>query len=219
MSNQEFLTYDRFNDLAAAMQLVDLLKENNIEVFIEDNSSAFDPSFANNETNKEYCVKLAQGSFATADLLRDQISDRLIAEVEPDYYLFDFSDEELLDLVAKRDEWSHFDFKLALKILKDRGIEQKPEQLAEMKQERLEELAMPAKHQTLWVTVGYFSAFFGGFLGLFIGWHLYTFKKTLPNGEIVYAYIDTDRDNGKWILIIAGIVSAIDLVLMFMYWS
>jgi hypothetical protein len=56
-----------------------------------------------------------------------------------------------------------------------------------------------------WIIVGYITAFLGGVLGIFIGWHLLSFKKTLPDGQRVYEYDTNARKHGQKILII-GIV-------------
>lgn len=64
------------------------------------------------------------------------------------------------------------------------------------------ELAKPDQRNRGWIYAGYFFAFPGGLLGIFIGWHLSTFKKTLPNGEKVYGYNVKDRTHGNRILII-----------------
>jgi hypothetical protein len=49
----------------------------------------------------------------------------------------------------------------------------------------------------------------GGFLGVFIGWHLLTYKKTLPNGNRIYAYSGNDRKQGNRILVLGAIFIAI----------
>ncbi len=65
---------------------------------------------------------------------------------------------------------------------------------------RLQELAQPEEKQTANLWLGYLFALLGGVVGLFMGWHLATAKKTLPNGERVYVYRERDRQHGKWIL-------------------
>ena len=43
------------------------------------------------------------------------------------------------------------------------------------------------------------------------GWHLSTYKKTLPNGDRVYGYSQSDRKHGNRILIIGAICFLVGL--------
>jgi hypothetical protein len=114
-------------------------------------------------------------------------------------------------LVAKREEWSAFDYQLAQKILSDRGVELSEEKLSQMDQERIADLKQPEPPQTTWIILGYICAALGGLFGLLIGWHLMGHKRTLPNGETVYAYTNKDREHGRVIFFIAivGLIVAV----------
>jgi hypothetical protein len=120
-----------------------------------------------------------------------------LSQVDPDHYLFGFTNEELLALLAVPDEWSEFDYQLAIIILKDRGHEVSPEIVDELRQDRLRELAKPDTKNRVWIVIGYLLAAMGGLLGIIIRWHLATFKKTLPNGERVYDYSPRAREHGQ----------------------
>lgn len=202
MTKENFLTYQKFIDKDAAIELAEILKSNNINYLIEDHSAPFEPTFVNNELTKEYRIKILQKDFSKADSLLLKISMTEIENVDEDHYLFEFSDEELMEILSKSDEWSKFDYLLAQKILKHRGHEVNDKLLQSLRKQRIEELAKPGDNQNAWIIVGYISALLGGLLGIFIGWHLLSHKKTLPNGERVYGYSVGDRKHGKRILIL-----------------
>ncbi len=208
MTEHIFLTYQKFNYKGEAAELGDLLADHKIEHFIEDTSSSFDPSFSNNELNKEFRIKLKKQDFEKADKLLLAISADQISAIDKDYYLFEFSDEELMDILKKSDEWSKFDYLLAQKILKGRGQEINDKQLESLRKQRIEELAKPGEYQKSWIIAGYVFSFLGGLMGVFIGWHLISYKKTLPNGDSVYGYTVEGRKHGSNILLL-GIVSFI----------
>src|SRR5690606_22574962 len=128
--------------------------------------------------------------------------------VDQDHYLFDFTEEELRDILLKSDEWSKYDYLLAQKILRDRGHKIDTETINVLKEKRIEDLAKPDKNKKLSILAGYVFAIFGGLIAIFIGWHLFSHKKTLPNGGQVYSYSEQDRKQGRIILIL-GTVSAI----------
>lgn len=205
MNENDFLTYQQFNDRSEAEELITLLTENNIECFFEDTSASFDPSFVNSELNNEYRIKLKKEDFEKADSLLISITAKQIEEIHQDYYLFDFSNEELLELISKSDEWSKFDYLLAQKILSERGHKIEQQELKLIYKHRNEELSKPEKSQINWIIAGYVFVLLGGLLGLVIGWNLYSHKRTLPNGESVYAYSIEDRIHGKRIVVL-GVV-------------
>jgi hypothetical protein len=71
---------------------------------------------------------------------------------------------------------------------------------------RLKESAQKEQHSTVWTVFGYVSAFLGGFLGIGIGIHMWTSKKTLSDGRRVYTYSDNDRLHGKAISLIGVMI-------------
>jgi len=208
MAEQTFLTYQRFIDKHEAEEMAAILKEYNIDFLLEDYSAGFDPSFSNNELLKEYRIKLRKTDFEQADLIQKSIAESQLNTIGKDYYLFTFTDQELIDVITKIDEWNQLDYMLAQKILKDRGIDINNNTLESLKKERMQELARPDENQKGWIIAGYLFALFGGLPGIFAGWHLSTHKKTLPNGDRVYAYCLSDRIHGKRILIL-GVISLI----------
>ena len=210
----DFITYQRFNDIALANNLADILQRHSITYTIEEESLTFNPTFVlNNELANEYAVKIKSEDFEQVNQLLVEEETTNIDEVEADYYLFKFTNDELIDLITKADEWSAFDYLLAQKILTERGITINDKYLAELKEKRIEELKEPETPQTIWIVVGYMAAFLGGILGIFIGWHLLSSKKTLPNGEKVYDYNEHDRKHGRNIFYLSIIIFAIALVI------
>lgn len=199
----EFITYEKFATVPELRELVDLLEANNIPYELEDDVQVFDASFANIQHHRDYRIKLLPSDFDKATELRNNAVLSELDEVAPDYYLFDFTNEELIDLIAKQDEWSPFDFQLAQKILKGRGKEISSQKMNELKEERIEELAEPEKHSDFWIGLGYVFAFLGGLIGIIIGYYIISSKKVLPNGERIYTYSESDRKHGTRILLIA----------------
>lgn len=213
---EEYITFKRFNDQDSASELGDFFKEKKLEYLLEDNSLSFDPTFANNGFGKEFCIKLKKSDFEKGKAFLNEKAEQEIVEIDKDYYLLSFTDKELLELIAASDEWSQFDVSLAKKLLQDRGKEITPDALEKIKNDRISELSKPEEGQTTYIIIGYITAVLGGFLGIFIGWHLLTFKKTLPNGNRVYAYSDNDRKQGNRILILGGIFLVIWLLYRFL---
>lgn len=207
----EFITYRKFNDAALANELAGLLDEHHIPYFIQEETSGFDPSLVMSNATVDYAVKIKSEDFEKVNQLQKDFEGKNIEGVEKDYYLFSFTDDELMEVLTKADEWSAFDVVLARKILTERGKNISDADLTAIHEKRIEELKEPETGQPTWIILGYILALMGGVLGLFIGWHLKTHKKTLPDGQKVYAYTEQDRWHGKVIfyLAIAGTIVGI----------
>jgi hypothetical protein len=197
-----------------ALELMDFLKNHNITCELED-TAAFDVTFSGNPLNKEFRVKLKQSDFEPAEELLINEAHASADQLPSDHYLLSFTDEELIEIVSKPDEWSAADYKHALQLLKDRGKEFSAESVKAMKKQRYDQLAKPEESKPVWIYVGFISAILGGLIGIFIGWHLLSFKKTLPNGQRVYGYTMTDRKRGQTIFFLGLFFAFLWLLVMF----
>lgn len=211
--NKSFVEFQRFSSKTELEKRIKILAENNIEYIIEDVSVNLDPVLSSNKLGLEFLLKIEQVNFEKANKILDEFYSFEIDEIENDYYLFSFSDDELLEVIIKSDEWNKFDVQLAQKILRLKGKGLSNLEIDKIRAQRIIELSKPEKKQSIWIFVGYISSILGGLLGIFIGWHLLTFKKTLPNGNRIYNYSNEDRKHGNQILIL-GILSIIIWILI-----
>jgi len=205
-----FLTYKTFYEKERADVLTRILSDNGIEFEITEDRESLDSLYGDKLFNQQYFVKLRKDDFKKADSLLFDASAKELNNVDKEHYLYNFTDEELFDILSKPDEWNGFDYQLSQQILKDRGKNINADVIDLLKKQRIKELAKPEEGQRNWIYAGYIFALLGGLLGIFIGWHLSTFKKTLPNGERVFGHTENDRRQGKRIFIIG--------VIMFIVW-
>jgi hypothetical protein len=166
---------------------------------------SFDPSYAFNSLDPDINLMLRAEDFSRANEALKVYYAKQAETVDSNYYLFHFTDKELLDIIRKQDEWGAFDVALAKQILQDRGIPISEEADAISTRQRMVELAQP-EAAPLWMFVmGYLSALVGGFVGFIIGWFL-SATKVLPNGERVPIYKPTDRVHGRIIMTMGAIL-------------
>jgi hypothetical protein len=207
-----FLTFKTFSDTETAEDFAEVLRQNDIPYFIEEDALVFDPSYANNQFNKDYRLKLKQEDFERADKALQDYYHSQMDKVDKDYYLFEFSDEELQEIIAKPDEWGDLDYQLAQKLLADRGKPIKPQETQELKDKRLDELSRPGAVKRSSIIWGYIVCFFFFPGGLFMGWNWAYSKKTLPNGQRVYMYDQYGRKHGRNIFAMGIILLVLSLV-------
>ncbi|HEY6504114.1 MAG TPA: hypothetical protein VIZ28_09085 [Chitinophagaceae bacterium] len=220
--SEKFVKYRSFNDKELATELYQKLSEAGFSVAWEDTVGYFDASFSNNEFLNIYYVKLNPGDFKKADeFLLNAVSE---SKQEPiaDYYLFSFSNDELIGVLKKPDEWNEFDLYWAKKILDTRGLAIKQEELEQAKTERLTELKKPWVLDKLWLFCAFalwlaalwFIHIYIDVAVIFIGGYISFSKKTMPDGQKVKAFSATDRLLGK-IVLAAGIALALYILLQY----
>jgi hypothetical protein len=211
MDNQ-YSIFRKFSTLNQAKDMQMFLNENEIETILADNAPPVDITFTGNTSQSEFEIRIKQSDFEKALNILEKGAENLIDEVERDYYLFDFANEELYDVLLKADEWNEFDYVLSQKILTERGEDINEALLKSLKQQRITDLAKPEGGQNVWIIAGYIFSFVAGFFGLIIGYFLWTQKKTLPDGQRIFCYKESDRKHGKYIFYIGLIVFPITLI-------
>ena len=211
--NENLTVFRKFPTLIQAQELETLLNENNIKTVLADNIAPVDVTFSGNTLLNQYEIKIDSSDFEKAEAVLEKDAENILDNIDQDYYLLSFTDEELYEVLLKSDEWNIFDYKLAQKILINRGKTIDPEMLASFKKERLKILAKPEENQKPWIIAGYLFSILGGGIGIVIGYSLWTSKKTLPNGERIYSYNDLDREHGKMIFIIGLIIFPLVLII------
>jgi hypothetical protein len=221
---EKFTTYRSFNDKVLAAELYQKLSEAGIPVAWEDTVGYFDASFSSGDNILNiFYVKLRQQDFKTADeLLMNAVAEN-IQEPISDYYLFSFSNDELIDVLKKPDEWNEFDLYWAKKILTTRGIVVKQEDVEKAREERLSESKKPWSLDKVWVFFAFalllfafvYLHFLTTFMTIFIGIYIVFSKKTLRDGQKVKAFSPTDRLLGK-IVLAGGILVVLCMILYLM---
>jgi hypothetical protein len=207
-AEREFRDFQVFASAEAAQPLLAALERQGIATLtaFDTGQVAFDPSFANNKLTSKFTVKLALADFEQASQVLADLDKDALSQANPNHYLFNFTDEELFDLLIKPDEWSSFDVALASQLLRQRGRDISPDTLKLLRQHRVAKLAKPDDDYSVWVGSGYASALLGGLIGFFIGYHLYAHRNQLPDGRRVYAYSPKNRTHGVRIMVLGAVM-------------
>ena len=217
--SEALLIFQKFHDPVLANEVANRLSLYNIPYLLEDNRHQFNPNFAHNHFDADINLKLHPKDFTRAQTALEEYYKQQLEDVDPSYYLFNFTDKELIEIITRPDEWGQFDYQLAQKLLTERGLEIKPELAQVLKSQRIDELNKPEAAPRYLIFLGYFLSVFGVLLGVFIGWTLAYLKRTLPDGRRVYVYSEEDRNHSTRMqltallcIIIVVLLKAIDLL-------
>jgi hypothetical protein len=130
------VTFEKFNDPGLASAIAGKLRARGIDCAVERVRPLLEPIFFRNTVEQTIHLKVRASDVERAHKALEEHYRQQLEDVDRGYYLFSFSDTELLDILAKPDEWGHFDYVLARKLLADRGLEIPEETIEEMKRQR-----------------------------------------------------------------------------------
>lgn len=211
---EAFVLYRSYQFKDELDEMTALLKREKIEFDLVDNSHELIEGIVGAQNlSSKFQLLLRPQDFDKVNNIIATATHENIDKLPKDYHLFSFSNDELIAIVSKPEEWGAFDYQLAKKLLIQKGIVLDEEWFNVQKQNRNIELGRPKKAHPLMIYAGYGLAILGGFLGIIIGHILWKANRTLPNGEHINIYRDEDRREGKRIFIIGCIILPISLIL------
>jgi hypothetical protein len=137
----QFQTFQQFNDPGLASAVAEKLRAQRMYCVVEKVKPLLEPGYFVNTVEQNIHLKVRSSDLDKAHRALEEYYRHHLEDVEPGYYLLAFTDVELLEILAKPDEWGHFDYVLARALLAERGLEIPDETVAQMKQQRLLQLA------------------------------------------------------------------------------
>ena len=121
MSEDNFSIFKRFPHLELAEETAKILNNAGIKTIIADNVPPVDITFGGSTLQNEIEIRISPRDFKKAETILQKRAEQLIEEVDSDYYLFSYTDDELYNILVKPDEWGEINYVLAQQILKKGG--------------------------------------------------------------------------------------------------
>lgn len=212
---KNYILFRAFREEEDLLFFTEVLDDRNIDYKVDnpqngsDNAlaSAYGVQVAEDAMQYKFLLMIAEDDFERAQQeLRSHIVEYFRnAGNEENSLLNDFSDEELLDVIKKPDEWTEEDTAIAQSLLEKHGKHISNEMVEAYRQKRLEEVRKPKFGGYLTIIIGYIFAFGGGVIGIFLAASLLG-KKRIFNGEKVNIYDKATRTNATIYLIISILV-------------
>ena len=210
---KNLITFRKIPTFQEAKDIVEILKQADINTQLVDDVPVVDVTFTSRTEQNSVIIKIQKSDLEKANKVLTSYDSIAIKNIDQDYYLLEFSDSELYDVLQNSDEWSDFDYLLAQSLLRERGHHIDDTSLRKMREDKITILSQPDILPKYTLIAGYIFSLLGGFLGIMIGYSILSSKKSLPNGNKVSTYSDKDRKQGKNILYIGIVCFVIGLII------
>lgn len=190
----EFLPYAKFQTAEDALPLINLLKTASIPYQFEHLVNQLDDLIIGYSLDPMFEIRVESSRFEQVNQLLQQS-----AIVGPDdqsqYYLYNFTDEELMNVVNNDEEWNAFDQGLAKAILEKRHA-------TTINKPTLSNNNYLAKSlPTSTLIIGYLLS--TTIIGILFGLSIRQNKKILSDGTKTYTYDSNTRQHGSYMIMVA----------------
>lgn len=194
LPKNEFLPYAKFQTAEDALQLINLLKTAQIPYQFEHLVNQLDDLIIGYSLDPMFEIRVESSKF-------EQVNDLLqkVATVGADdtsrYYLYDFTEEELKNVINNDEEWNAFDQGLARSILEKRESVSLDTSINFNKTYKPQSLPAPT------IILGYLLSI--TIIGVLFGLSIRQNKKVLSDGHKVYTYDNNTRLHGSYMILVA----------------
>ncbi|MCB0661259.1 MAG: hypothetical protein KDC24_00860 [Saprospiraceae bacterium] len=200
--------FEYYRDFFFEEQAADLLvvfDKVNIPYQFNEVKYVVDPVIVGQSLTPKFVLKIRSADFARANRIWEEVV-RQHPAIPEDHYLYDFSTQELLNVVQDPQSWSLEDVVNAKMILEREGIPLDEEFLQAQQLERLEKLKAGKSPGQNWIKIYFAMAIFGPFIHIILtlaalGMGLFYWKdKTISErGEKFFTFNRKGRTLGKWL--------------------
>lgn len=198
-----FLTYTKVHLKEEADELIQLLTSASIPFEVEHDKDILDKIYIGEALDPFISINIPEDKFEDVNTLLREHAKTQFQNLNPDYYLFQFNNAELLSVITNPNEWNPFDQGIAEKLLAERNIETK-QSIAT----RSAAVYKPLHVEGIYVVLQYLFSTIVPYVGIVIGLATLNAYRTLSNGQQIKMYDDEARMHGKAMLAI-GVVRTI----------
>jgi len=217
-----FLAFQEFTNADDANEMAEKLSQHGIANAIEKNSNLLGEEIIGRQYNNHIVLKIKGEDFAKARKILIENTTVDMNMIDRNYMLFSLSDNELIEVLAKPDEWGAYNYNLAKMILAERGTNVSEQKIDSMQKEYANTLYQQRSIDSIWLVLGYTFSIAGiwaglfsrssliliyglldaipGCLGIILGLVIVRTKRVLPDGQQIMSYDDRARKHGKAML-------------------
>ncbi len=218
----ELLSFESYATAEEATSVAELLQSNGIEAEAFEAPLSVGAIYIGERYGNNFTVKIFAEDFTKASAIMLAQAAILPAEIPAEHPLRLMSDNELVDILSKQDEWGFENYNVALELLKGRGTQFTAEQLEQLKSKRIETLSKRKSISAIYAQTGLvlallpvanvatlvahcpisslsFLSFRAGIAGMCMGFAVYYPKTILPDGNRLPEYDEKSYSQGKFL--------------------
>ena len=197
----ELLTFSRFHSQQEAQELISLLENRGIEFKIDFEKDLLDKIYTGESQDPMIAVKIPEERFEELNTILLSQAQTQLTDIDPNYYLFSFSDSELIEVLNNRNDWNHLDQALAHQLLSERKIA-----IPDLsKKSKDTKSYVPLHLESSWIIAQYLLTLLLPYVGIIIGLATLFAYKTLSSGKKMKMYNEPTRNHAK-IMLALGII-------------
>ncbi len=217
--------YRDFMSIEEAKDFAKLLEENRIKYSLEGAETVIDSAIVGNGLLPKAIIKIAPADFKIINAVLKEEVEALPDEVINAHYLNQLDNEELEDIFYQQEGWTIEDIYTAKKILANRGLVVKKEDIEILREESLSEIRSGKTASSPWIAfytlgiiLGFFINIFFAIAGLGMAYYYAFGKSTDADGNVHYVYDEATRQKGT-IMFFGGITFVVmAFIFLTYYW-
>ncbi len=203
------IIFKSLSNIEEIEQIAEQLAQHNIAYEIESPPQLLDKNFIGELAMPDHYLKIKAADFSKANNIVDELYKNIAATIDKEYFLFDFTEEQLLQVVNNKNDWGDLNYHIALELIRRMGITYNHQLTNELEAEAA--AIAPKTVNPIYLFITYALLLMSFILpipylsigALIIGLFLYGATKTLRTGIKVNYYDDGSRKNGIAIIVIA----------------
>ncbi len=236
--SEELIVYRLYATIEDAVKAELCLQHEGIETEVVADSRRLPEAYLGTDYSDQIILRIPAADFPVANKILLESSKVDVKDIDPSHPLMSLNTDELLDVVAKADEWGPENFNIARALLASKGLNIPDEKLEELETQRINALSERKTLNPFVMALGYCSGmgaiagivynylihsslsnsiwFMPGIFGIFIGAIIMQSKSTLPDGTRFPTFNDSTIRNGIAMFVI-NILSWVICLLAIMF--
>ena len=188
-----FVTFRTLYSEEAANQLAQFFEQHQIPCNVGADMRKRDHIFMGGIMDFEYYVQIEPDDFDKANQLLDQEAERELNDVPDDYYLYDFTMEELKGIRNDRSQWNNLDYVLAGILLQEKQSAPPAPTPAAPASTVIREPRSHTLLEIILLGLGYALLFFYPLIPVIGGLLIARTKKPVAGGKTQYEFSEPSR--------------------------
>ena len=212
MEESSLITIRQANSKQEAQYLIEYLQAHQIQAKLTEEAGGVEEVYTSGAPMNKFGILIEENDRAMAEIRLKELAAENLKQIPNDYYLFEYTNDELEDILVHHFEWSDTDVLISEKILEERGVIIDRDKIELKKRKVISDLILERSGK-YGIIAGYALLIPLSLFSLVAGLYLWRVKHTLPDGKKVYLFNSNARKHGKVIFVLACIVIPIFIIL------